>query len=186
MKIAIIGASGTGKTTLARALSEEFSLPLIREQARLVMAEFGMELKEIRKDPNLLLRFQDRVLEMQIKSELEHPDGFVSDRSVFDNLTLFLRHCTFTEAELFAYQQKVMYHYRRHPYDLLLFLRPGEFPLVDDGVRTPDPNYQWQIDGMILSLLKLLFVEYFEPHGSLKQRTEQVKNILREKKLLGG
>ncbi len=178
MKIALIGASSTGKSTLAARLAKELSLPLIREQARVVLAEFGKTLKEIRAVESEILTFQRRVLEYQIASELECKDtGFVSDRSVFDNLTLYLRHCPLSPEDIDYYRESVLNHYRRYPYDILVFLRPGEFPMVADGTRTPDPYYQSQVDGMIFTILKLFSVPYFEVHGDIELRVREVKAL---------
>lgn len=177
MKIALIGASSTGKSTLSRLLAKELRLPLIREQARVVLAEMGKTLPELRAVPEDIVRFQYAVLQAQIDSELECADsGFVSDRSIFDNLVLFLRHCEVTKQHVESYEEIVRNHYERHPYDILVFLRPGEFPVEDDGVRTPDPYYQSQVDGMILAILKLYSVPVLEVSGDPAQRVRGVKS----------
>ncbi len=183
MKIALIGASSTGKSTLARFLSKELALPLIREQARVVLAEFQKTLSEIRAVREDILRFQYAVLEAQTTSENECADsGFVSDRSVFDNLVLFLRHCEFSKLDIDSYVETVMTHYNNFPYDLLIFLRPGEFPIEDDGVRTPDPLYQSQVDGMILTILKFHSIPYCTVRGDPGRRVREVKTIITQKK----
>jgi nicotinamide riboside kinase len=85
LRIAITGAHGTGKTTLARALSEKLGLPLIAEQARLVAAEMGVKnCEDLLRNPRLAREFQERVLEEQIRAQLAHPGGFVSDRCTLD------------------------------------------------------------------------------------------------------
>ncbi|RKZ30286.1 hypothetical protein DRQ36_06070 [bacterium] len=179
MKIALIGSSSTGKSTLARLLAKELALPLIREQARVVLAEMGKTLKELRANPDDILKFQHAVLEHQIASEIECAEsGFVSDRSVFDNLTLYLRHCPVTSPGVEHYRETVLAHYREYPYDILVFLRPGEFPMEADGVRTPEPLYQAQVDGMILAILNLFCVPYFEVAGTPTQRVAAVKEII--------
>lgn len=171
MKIALIGASSTGKSTLSRLLARELRLPLIREQARVVLAEMGKTLTELRAVPDDIVRFQYAVLQAQIDSELECADsGFVSDRSIFDNLVLFLRHCEVQREHVESYQEIVLRHYQNYPYDVLIFLRPGEFPVEDDGVRTPSPLYQSQVDGMILAILKLYSVPVVEVSGDPPQR----------------
>lgn len=176
MKIALIGASSTGKSTLARLLANELSLPLIREQARVVLADIGKTLPEIRAVPEEILRFQYAVLQAQIDSEFEcFNSGFVSDRSIFDNLVLFLRHCEVPKEHVESYRQQVLKHYKANPYDILIFLRPGEFPVEDDGVRTPDPLYQSQVDGMILAILKLYTVDFKEVSGDPIARVRGVK-----------
>lgn len=43
LKIGLTGAQGTGKTTLSKALARELGLPLIDEQARIAIKEFGLE-----------------------------------------------------------------------------------------------------------------------------------------------
>ncbi|HDR91140.1 MAG TPA: hypothetical protein ENN75_02705, partial [candidate division Zixibacteria bacterium] len=58
MKIALIGASSTGKSTLSKLLAKELRLPLIREQARVVLAEMGKSLPELRAVPDDIVRFQ--------------------------------------------------------------------------------------------------------------------------------
>lgn len=181
MKIALLGSSSTGKTTLSSALSKELALPLIREQARVVLAVLGKTLKELRSKPEEILNFQKMVLEYQIASELECAEsGFVSDRSVFDNLTLYLRHCPLIPNEVDNYRSIVFKHYESHPYDFLIFLRPGEFPMEEDGVRTPDPIYQSQIDGMMLAILRLFSIPYFEVHGTLPERVAEIKRLIEE------
>lgn len=85
MRIAITGAHGTGKTTLAQALSEKLGLPLIAERARLVAEEMGVKTcEDLLRNPRLARQFQERVLEEQIKAQLAHPQGFVSDRCTLD------------------------------------------------------------------------------------------------------
>ncbi|MGC9314048.1 MAG: AAA family ATPase [bacterium] len=176
MKIALIGASSTGKSTLSKLLAKELRLPLIREQARVVLAEMGKTLPELRAVTEDIIRFQYAVLQAQIDSETECADsGFVSDRSIFDNLVLFLRHCEVSSHHIRSYEEIVLTHYKNLPYDLLIFLRPGEFPVEDDGVRTPNPYYQSQVDGMILTILKLYSVPTVEVTGDPLQRVRNTK-----------
>lgn len=89
-RIAITGAHGDGKTTLAKALSETLGLPLITERAREEARNMGIgHCRELVQDRALAWKFQEEVLEAQIRAQAEKPDGFVSDRSTLDCIAYF-------------------------------------------------------------------------------------------------
>jgi len=70
LKIAVTGTHGTGKTSLAEALSNHTGLPLITEQARIVAAEMDLtDCNRLLNDQELAKAFQWRVLERQIAEQ---------------------------------------------------------------------------------------------------------------------
>ena len=136
MRIAIAGCSGTGKTTLARAISEKYSLPINPVGARSVALEMGFDNPYDVDAAGKRVEFQKRLFESKRDWELAH-DSFVTDRTYLDNLTYCALHMaehleedaieTFTEAML--------------RYDLVLWLPRDVFQDLNDGIRKTNVEY---------------------------------------------
>ena len=91
MKIAFTGTHGTGKTTLARIISEDLKLPLIDNLAgriwnMVTMGESNGGISSSGRDT--LLRYQDSILRTYEFAEdyhYENSGGFITSRSVYDH-----------------------------------------------------------------------------------------------------
>ncbi|NHM28027.1 ATP-binding protein [Desulfofundulus sp. TPOSR] len=135
-RIAITGAHGAGKTTLAKALSETLGLPLITERARVVAGYMGIgHCRELIRDRALAWRFQEEVLEAQIRAQSEYPGGFVSDRSTLDCIAYFRLY----QGDRVNGPEKSRYYYRArfHAWrklDLLVYV-PPVVEVEADGFR---------------------------------------------------
>ena len=86
MRVAFSGASGTGKTTLARWVAEEFNLELNPVGSRSVAAEMGLASGYEADQQGRRKEFSERLIQTKRDWEEDH-DEFVTDRSVFDDLT---------------------------------------------------------------------------------------------------
>ncbi|MEW6226510.1 MAG: ATP-binding protein [Bacillota bacterium] len=151
MRIAITGAHGTGKTTLARALSEKLGLPLISEQARLVAGE--MEIKtceELLRNPKLAREFQERVLEKQINAQLAHPQGFISDRCTLDCIAYWNLYLGDGDAGRYFFKAR-LHAFRK--LDLVVYVPPLVLP-SSDGFRLEE--FHAEVDACIRRELSLL------------------------------
>lgn len=186
LKIGLCGAQGTGKTTLSRVLSNELGLPLIEEQARVVVRELGMEKPgSLRRNPRLGMRFQLLCLNKQIAAEKELPGGFVSDRTVIDSAIYWMKwhsHRVDSRKNMHIYDQ-VQKHLARYGYDLIIYI-PIEFALKNDRFRSTNPYYQREID-----LLTRCFLELAKPYGCKVMSVsgtveERLKSILARVALL--
>ena len=91
LRIYLVGAHATGKTTLARWVRDTYGLPMISEVARGVLAEMEAQLDGIRSNIALIDRYQAEVFERQIEAEAAQPGSFVSDRA-FCNLAYAAHH----------------------------------------------------------------------------------------------
>jgi nicotinamide riboside kinase len=141
MKIGIVGAHGTGKSTLSAGLSRALDLPLIEEQAR-VVAKLGFSL-----DHGTTFAAQVAMMTMQLLEESRH-ESFVADRTLMDMCVYSSSHSSrFTEEENHALSliSNAMKELMVGRYDIL-FYTPILFPLRADGVRATDLSYQRHID----------------------------------------
>jgi nicotinamide riboside kinase len=171
MRIAITGAHGTGKTTLANALAEKLGLPLITESARQEARERGIEsVEQLKRNKELAREFQWGVLRRQVAAEQEHPNGFVSDRSRVDCLAYwavynlpgdetYLRTCFDSE------------------YDVMVYV-PPEIPCEADGFRDTDEDTRKNVDKFIRAMGGVLCdmkgFKFIGVSGTLEERVKRV------------
>jgi len=151
-RIALSGCGGSGKSTLAKALADRLNYPRIDEGVREWMRDNGVtHLREM--TPADTLKMQDEMLQKKRAHECALP-YFVADRSTADNLAYALRWCARDVSEMAINQYKILcQNHAEHNYDLILFLPWGRIPLVDDGVRSANHAYQYEISCLIRGIL---------------------------------
>lgn len=155
MRIAISGAHGVGKSTLAVLLATELQLPLIEEVARTVAGEMGYMSTQDIVAANALdkQRFQNAVLDCQLNTEFRHyTRGFVSDRSVLD-IAAYMAWYKLPEAREV---KKNAIEYAWNNYELIFYIPLDERPAEDDGFRLVDRKSQEQIDRLIAGMVAKL------------------------------
>lgn len=164
-KVYIIGASGVGKTTLAKYISEKFGLPLLSGATALAHKELGTNFDQLFTDMDAADSYQLEVWRQQMR--LEEPywkldgGGFVSDRS-FDlmSYTARIASCAWQIArsdEFRTYidrmrKDAICILIRRHP---LLHVTP-------DGRRDRflTPEWQLAVEGVVEYLLESNEIRY--------------------------
>jgi len=146
MKLAFIGTHGTGKTTLCHFLAGE-----MRKRGLNV----GLVAEIARKSPLPINRKTTResqlwILTTQIASEIEvgaFYDYVVCDRSLLDNYAYQV-----VSSGKDAFMEDIVEAWLP-TYDVL-FKTPNIFPLVNDGVRDTNLEFQDRVDQMIDELLE--------------------------------
>jgi adenylate kinase family enzyme len=173
-RIAIVGSFSTGKTTLAVALARDLNLPLLPEVAREIV-ELGFKL-----DKDATPETEALIFLKQLNNEASSPE-FVGDRSlidcmayagwVLDNQPYKKEMALWEECERLA-ERRLRTNYSH------VFYLPIEFPIVLDGLRPDDPEFQKEIDERIVGLLTTHAVKYETVTGSVEERLDRINNHL--------
>jgi nicotinamide riboside kinase len=171
MKIAITGAQGVGKTTLAQQINRDYpDFKILPEAARLAV-EAGYKL-----DQTATTETELWLIAKQI--ELESGEGqWVADRCGID-LLAYIQHLFSKELALIKFATETLVP-RFSNYDLVLYLPSGEFAIEDDGVRTTDVEFQQTIDQRVRDVLEMHKIPYIRIVGSPSERLVSVKNLLK-------
>jgi predicted ATPase len=177
VRIYLVGAHATGKTTLARWIRDRYGLPMISEVARGVLSEMEAQLDGLRTNVDLVDRYQHLVFERQLEAESRQEGSFVSDRA-FCNLAYAGHHATILGDV--AGDPRLVGYMRGVREGLVFFLRPHRELVVEDGVRA---GVDWEevlrIDGMVKLLLELFRVPYIPVASlSMQERVRLVERVL--------
>lgn len=167
MKIGLTGASGTGKTTLAKALADKYDLKIITNVARSSPgADLGMLTTNSQKSNQFIIMHT-----LQFWSE---QDNIVSDRTVLDAY-LYTRNLSNLERK---YAIELVKHNLRQ-YDLIIYCPWFNWSVEDEGVRNLDPDYQRKFDNDIEDKL-LEFNDSFDYIYVDNSPVEERMNIIHE------
>jgi hypothetical protein len=136
-----MGAAGSGKTNLARVLSNALEIPLVDEGVREWLVDHGLkEPRHLRWGPQLELQEQYVATKIFIESAYQ---AFVSDRTTIDavvNLQLRRLYCG-ESAQIPALLVDRALEYARQTYNRIVLLRWNGTPQpTPDGVREIDPH----------------------------------------------
>ncbi len=172
MKIAITGAQGVGKTTLAQQINRDYpKFKILPEAARLAQ-KAGYKL-----DHTATVETELWLINKQIELE-SGEDNWVADRCGID-LLAYIQYLFSHEKSLalFAIEKLVP---KFSNYDLVIYLPSGEFAIEEDGVRTTDLKFQKEIDNQILNILEKYKIPFIKIVGSPKERLEKVSKLLKD------
>jgi nicotinamide riboside kinase len=174
-RIYFLGSHTSGKTTLARWVSQEYNLPMISEVARQVLAEYELSLDNIFADINATNKFQLDVLNRQIQIEKASGASYVSDRA-FDSLAYMAEHTSIMNT---SYHSKEVQDYISYvSKGVVFFVRPSQKLVKDDGTRAKS-HLAWdnivRIDGMVKLLLEVHGVPYISLDSACMQ--ERIRTI---------
>lgn len=131
MRIAFLGACGTGKTTLVEAMYKDLGLKPVYNNARNVMAGLGItDLTDVEITKRALLC--ESILITRLTKQLELIDeGFISDRSIIDELMYWELDNEKNFPSLTATLKDFVYSFlNKFKYDLLICI-PVEFDLSE-------------------------------------------------------
>ena len=190
MRIAFLGACGTGKTTLVESLYKELELEPVYNNARNVMAGLGItDLTDVENTKRALLC--ESILITRLTKQLELIDeGFISDRSIIDELMYWELDNEKNFPSLTTTLKDFVYSFlNKFKYDLLICI-PVEFDLSEkeknaDRLRWVDEHryledeyvkrfYNEEKD-KLNCCKKIIMIT-----GSVEERKKQINEALKE------
>ena len=180
IRVYLVGAHATGKTTLARWVRDHYGIPMIAvaaQQLQLDRVEMEARLDTLRTDISLVNRYQYEVFRRQIDAENAVGGSFVSDRA-FCNLAYAAHHSTIL-ADIFR-DRKLGEYMSWVRQGIVFFVRPHRELVVADGVRA---GLEWEevvrIDGMVKLLLEVFGVPYIPVESlSMQERVRLMERVL--------
>lgn len=169
-RIALVGASSTGKTTVYELLKNKLpKYEFINESTRTV-ASYGFPINENGTDATQLA-----ISSFHLEALLK-PYNLVLDRCYMDVLVYT---CFMNGIDIGTYQfiqdtwNRIKGEYTHYIYF------PIEFESVDDGVRSVNEDWRKKIDERFKSELETVRQPYLTITGSPMQRVEQILNFIK-------
>ena len=162
MKVVFCGAHGVGKSTLSNGLSQELWLPILHDIV-VDAHRLGFIINE-----NTPMETQMRLTGKQLEQEKTHSD-FIGDKCIFD-------YYVYAEAlnmdkEMTSVIKKIAL--KTHNYDHVFFIKP-EFPIVDDGLRSTNIEFQNAVHQVYENFLKENNIQYTYLTGTPEERMNQI------------
>ena len=129
MKIYMSGCHASGKTTLAKYVSNKYNLLLIKEVARVVLADKELHIDSLRSNLEVVNDYQSSIFYRQLQEESKYKD-FVSDRSLLDCLAYAGQHSSILSTLINSKELKDYVEELKKPDVFLFFIRPSKSTLV--------------------------------------------------------
>lgn len=174
MKMGIMGASCSGKSTLIKALYEKYPHYCFIEE---IASNYTPEQRAV-------FSFQRDVLKQQIAAEIDMLP-LISDRTVLDNLAYcmwYYREHNYQEPEIY-YEciKRIDEHLRKYPYDAIFFV-DEYFPLEDNGIRLVDYDQQQETYFMLRAIAGVFCATYKIPFyyisGETYERVTAIESVI--------
>lgn len=158
-RICFLGGESTGKSTLAKRLSEKFNEPLISEYGRDLWDLKNGELSEL-----------DLIDICKVQTRREDDALIMAKQFIFCDTSPLTTLC-YSQA-LFKRRCKIVQTYAERPYHYMFLCEP-DFKFVQDGTRQNGAFRLWQHKWYVNELTKT-GIEYLSLTGSIENRISQV------------
>jgi len=188
-KIMICGASGTGKTTLAKHISELYELPYVTTSASQLWPKYGFNshkeaLRKCLSDPSMGFIYQLDILTNR-RAKLDSLSNYVTDRSYVDNITYILLQMGhgITQGNLEIFLNECQIAMRE--VNGLIFLRWNlDIDFEDNGKRILNRVYHEMVDNTMrwildsrMALCPLLELNMWDFETRIELVDQWIKNL---------
>ena len=145
MKIAILGTHGVGKTTLATQLftyctrtgkNVRFIQEVVRD------CPFGLHEKQSVETVSWIVSKQ---IGYELDAKARGADVIICDRSAMDPV-MYLYAQVGVRVDEYAQNLSDLAHSWLNTYDVLIYVRPSDGPILEDGFRSTDLAFQKAVD----------------------------------------
>jgi len=168
-RIALVGASSTGKTTVFELLKNKFpKYEFVNESTRSV-AKYGFPINEFGTDATQLA-----ISSFHLEALLR-PGNILFDRGYLD-LLVYTNHMDVDDSTKNFIEDT--WHRVKGEYTHYIYF-PIEFVSVDDGVRSVNEEWRKEIDQEFKKELDNIHKPYLTVTGSPLQRVEQILNFIK-------
>lgn len=171
LKVALIGAESTGKTTLAKKFANEVNCSIINENAREILKERNLIVKDLLKDKQLGIEIQYEIIERRLKKERKLK-SFISDRSTLDNLMYYLKWFSEFDNEKNVNNYINLCFENAKNYDYIFLCPTKSINLKKDNIRLGNEIERKNTEIFLLGLLYKFEKEYNE-----KTKIYELKSI---------
>lgn len=170
-KIGLIGAGGTGKSSVAALLALELGVPYVKGVVRPIMAERGLtEHSFLSMTVAEVWDFQRDCFTAKIQQDTEIRG--VNDRTLADHYAYCLFRCASVIPVAMAKSMEKLVDENLKKYDALYFFPLPPWDPVPDPVRDDGLAYRYAMDAMMRGLLARLGVNYkMIQHGQSPEET---------------
>jgi nicotinamide riboside kinase len=168
-RVVLVGASSTGKTTVAELLKSELEgYKFISESTRTVRS-YGFPINEEGTNATQLA-----ISSFHLEALLQD-SNLLLDRGYLD-LVVYSRFLDSIDKATMNYIEGT-WDRVKHCYTKFIYF-PIEFKSVDDGVRSVNEEWRESIDREFVKELEYNNIEYLTVTGSPKQRVDQIKKYI--------
>ena len=169
-RIALVGASSTGKTTVYELLKNKLpKYEFINESTRTV-GQYGFPINEKGTDATQLA-----ISSFHLEALLQ-PYNLVLDRCYMD-LVVYSHLMESIEEKTLRYIEDTWNRIKGEYTHYVYF--PIEFDSVDDGVRSVNEDWREKVDGLFQDVLEGVRQPYLTITGSPMQRVEQILDFIK-------
>jgi len=173
-RVALVGASSVGKTTVYELLKKELPEFDFKNESTRTVGSYGFPINEAGTSETQLT-----ISSFHLEALLT-PKDIILDRCYLD-LVVYSHLMPNISANVFNYIYDT-YTRVREKYTHYIYF-PIEFATVDDGVRSVNEEWREKVDELFKTALnnqkKLIGIDYLTVSGSPKQRIKQILNYIK-------
>jgi nicotinamide riboside kinase len=178
LRIAIIGAECSGKTSLAKSLaaafSKEYPAAYVPEYLRLFVDQ---ENRTPRPDEQLGIAQEQQSLERALANDLIKQHSNPEFVLLFCDTTPLMT-CIYSEVVFGNMDQELFRMAQAHNYDLTIFTQ-ADFPWQEDGLQRDGPVAQTKVHFRVKARLEELKIPYESAFGHPEQRLKKTQDNVR-------